>query len=138
MRLTQSPLLLLGLALLLPLHGCQQVKEEREHRLLESATNGYRQAIRWGYNDAALQFIEPDKRPEEPSELFDNIRVTGYEVVRPLVIIADGRAEQIVRIEYVLSDRQALKSIADRQQWIYDEETSNWWLSSGLPEFKTD
>ncbi|WPL16174.1 hypothetical protein Thiowin_01127 [Thiorhodovibrio winogradskyi] len=114
-----------------------QVKEERKHRLLESATSGYRQAIRWGYHDAALQFIAPEKRPEEPSKLLENIRVTGYEVVRAPVILEDNKAEQLVRIEYVLTDRQQLKTLADRQHWRYDEDTSNWWLASGMPAFQT-
>lgn len=138
MRLTQTSILLLCLALALTIHGCGQVKEERKHQLLESATSGYRQAIRWGYHDAALQYIDPEQRPQQPAELLENIRVTSYEVVRSPVIVAEGQAEQVVRIEYVLRDRQALRSVADRQRWRYDETTSNWWLASGMPAFKND
>ncbi|WP_323696807.1 hypothetical protein [Thiorhodovibrio litoralis] len=126
------------MTLLLPLAGCKQVKEERKNRVLESATSGYRQAIRWGYHDAALQFVEPKERPEQLTPLLENVRVTGYEVVRSPVIIEEDKAEQIVRIEYVLRDRQRLESLTDRQRWLYDKETSNWWLTSGLPKFKTD
>ncbi|MBK5970859.1 hypothetical protein Thiosp_00467 [Thiorhodovibrio litoralis] len=137
-RSNRKLLLLLCLTLLLPLAGCKQVKEERKNRVLESATSGYRQAIRWGYHDAALQFVEPKERPEQLTPLLENVRVTGYEVVRSPVIIEEDKAEQIVRIEYVLRDRQRLESLTDRQRWLYDKETSNWWLTSGLPKFKTD
>lgn len=128
----------LCLFMLIALNGCVQVKEERKHRLLESATSGYRQAIRWGYHDAAVQFIDPEARPEDPLTLFENIRVTSYETVRPPIVLDDDKAEQLVRIEYVQRDRQRMESLADRQQWRYDEQTSSWWLTSGLPAFKTD
>jgi hypothetical protein len=122
----------------IPLHGCKQIKEERKHRLLEDATSKYRQAIRWGYYDAASQLLKHEEGAEKPPINLENIRVTGYEVLRPPVIHEADKAEQLVRIDYVLSDRQRLESLSDRQQWIYDQDTSSWWLASGLPAFKTD
>lgn len=137
MRLSNPLLLVLCLALM-PVQGCKQIKEERKHRLLESVTSGYRQAIRWGYYDAALQFIQPEDRgAQDQSESLANVRVTGYEVVRPPVIVDEDKAEQIVRIDYVLHDRQRLQSLSELQQWHYDKNASRWWLTSGMPAFKT-
>jgi hypothetical protein len=127
-------LIVLCLALV-ALSGCQRVKEERKHRLLEHATSSYRQAIRWGYYEAALQSIAPDQRPKQPAAALANIRVTGYEVIQAPVILDEEQAEQLVRIEYVLRDRQRVESLADRQTWQYDQATSRWWLNSGLPAF---
>ncbi|MBK1647798.1 hypothetical protein [Rhabdochromatium marinum] len=132
------PLLLLLCAAVVMLNGCERIKEERKHQLLESATSGYRQALRWGYYDAAIQFIKPEERPEAPSERLKNIRVTGYEVVQPPVMTEADQAVQMVRIEYVLRDRQRLESLAERQHWQYDQEASAWWLTTGLPTFTTD
>lgn len=121
---------------LLPLQGCGQIKEERKAQQLESATSGYRQALRWGYHEAALQFIKPQERPDAPSELLGNIRVTSYEVIQAPIIIDETKAEQLVRIEYVLNDRQRLEALSERQQWEYDEEGARWWLTSGMPAFQ--
>jgi len=129
--------LLLPLAMLSIL-GCTSLKEDKVAELLENATSSYRQSIRWGYWDAAIGFLHPDKRMDVDPEALDNIRVTGFEVVQPPVIGDDLTAVQLVRIEYVLNDRQRLESLADRQEWRYEKEMKTWWLHSGLPKFKLD
>jgi hypothetical protein len=118
--------------------GCASLTDDKIATRLENATSGYRQSIRWGYWDAAVGFLHPDERSDIDPETLGNIRVTSYEVVQPPVIADDVTAVQLVRIEYVLNDRQRLESLADRQQWRYDDEMKAWWLHSGLPRFKLD
>jgi hypothetical protein len=118
--------------------GCAGLTDDKIATRLENATSGYRQSIRWGYWDAAVGFLHPDERLDIDPETLGNIRVTSYEVVQPPVIADDVTAVQLVRIEYVLNDRQRLESLADRQQWRYDDEMKAWWLHSGLPRFKLD
>jgi hypothetical protein len=137
MRAAAAPILL-ACALSLPLlagGGCGRVKEDKLATLLESALSGYRQAIRWGYYPAAAGFLHPDQRDGLDLAKLENVRVTNYEVVQPAVIDDSATAEQLVQIDYVLSDQQVLKSLADRQQWRYDEPRKSWWLHSGLPPF---
>jgi hypothetical protein len=128
-----SVALLLGIVV--GIAGCAGVKEDRMATALYEATNGYRQAIRWGYFDAAAGFLHPDDREGlDPSGL-ENIRVTGYEVIRPAIIAPDQSAVQLVRIEYVLEDEQRLRSVDDRQEWRWNADQRGWWLQSGLPAF---
>jgi len=115
--------------------GCARVKEDTAAQRLESALSGYRQAIRWGYYPAATGYVDAEQRREIDLKALKNVRVTGYEIVEPAVI-GDGRATQLVQIDYVLNDRQVLRSIADRQRWRYDEQAGAWWLESGLPAFE--
>jgi hypothetical protein len=129
------------LVLLIPLAslgGCTSLTDDKIAMRLENTTTSYRQSVRWGYWDAAVGFLHPDERSDIDPETLDNIRVTSYEVVQPPVIADDTTAVQLVRIEYVLNDRQRLESLADRQQWRYDDEMKAWWLYSGLPKFKLD
>jgi hypothetical protein len=139
MRTAPVPILLapaLTLLLILSAAGCGNVKEDKMAELLEVATSGYRQAIRWGYYPAAAGFLHPDERQNVDLDKLANVRVTGYEVVQPPVIGAEKTAVQVVQIDYVLNDEQVLKSIGDRQQWRYDEAQKTWWLHSGLPAFE--
>jgi hypothetical protein len=115
--------------------GCGRVKEDKIAMALDSAVNGYRESIRWGYFDAAIGFIHPTERGDLDTETLENIRVTGYEVVQPPVITPDYTAVQLVRIEYVLEDEQRLKDLMDRQEWRYDEDGAGWWLYTGMPAF---
>ncbi len=127
------PLLLI---VLLSTLGCARLKDDKIAMRLESATTSYRQSIRWGYWEAAAGFVYPSKQAEIDLNGLDNVRVTGYEVVQPPVIAEDISAGQLVRIEYVLRDRQRLESLVDRQEWRFEEDTKAWWLHSGLPKFK--
>jgi hypothetical protein len=121
--------------LVVTLGGCGRVKQDRMASALYSATKGYQESIRWGYFDAAIGFLAPDERGDVDMDAFNNIRVTGYDVVQPAVITPQQTAVQLVRIDYVLQDEQRLKHLADRQEWRWDEHSGVWWLHSGLPKF---
>jgi hypothetical protein len=115
--------------------SCGEVKKDRLGQALYSATTGYGQAIRWGYYDAAIAFLEPETREGFDPEALSNIRVTGYEVLQPAVISPEETAAQLVRIEYVLQDEQRVKTLSERQDWRWDKDDGAWWLHSGLPKF---
>jgi hypothetical protein len=115
--------------------GCASVKKDAKRIALENALSSYRQAIRWGYFPAAAGFLDPELDLEVDLQALENVRVTGYEVVQPGMVGPDDVAVQLVQIDYVLSDRQRLRKLADRQRWRYDDDGKAWWLQSGLPDF---
>jgi hypothetical protein len=115
--------------------GCGRVKEDKMASALYNATKGYRESIRWSYFDAAVGFLHPDVRGDLDLDKLQNIRVTGYEVLQPPVITPQQTAVQLVRINYVIDDEQRLKTLADRQEWRWDEDRTAWWLYTGLPKF---
>jgi hypothetical protein len=118
--------------------GCNPVKQDRMTDTLQNATNGYQNALRWGYYENAYSYIHPDRRGETLSpEALEGLRLTGYDVIRPPVIDTEAEtATQIVAIDYLYEDRQVVKALKDRQLWRYDAEKKGWWLESGLPAFK--
>ena len=128
-------LLALFSTLLLTLGGCGTIEKDRKANAMSAALNAYGEAIRWGYFDIAYGYVHPDEREEVPKHL-DNVRVTGYEVLRPPIMKDEENAEQVVHIEYIHRDRQRLRSLSDRQLWRYEKDTNSWWLDSGVPEFK--
>jgi hypothetical protein len=116
--------------------GCANIKDDAKRTALQNSLDGYRQAIRWGYFPAAAGFLSPDAQSELETGGFDNVRVTGYEVIRPARIDEDDTAVQLVQIDYVLEDRQRLEQLIDRQRWRYEQQSGSWWLDSGLPRFR--
>jgi hypothetical protein len=115
--------------------GCASVKKDSKRIALENALSSYSEAIRWGYFPAAASFLDPAIRSNIDIEALENVRVTGYEVIQPGLVGPDDVAVQLVQIDYVLTDRQRLRKLADRQRWRYDETSKAWWLASGLPDF---
>ncbi len=117
--------------------GCAVVEKDRRAVALQAATYGYQSALRWGYYETALGFLHPDQRKTEAlPEVFDELRVTGYDVTQPPVIQADESANQVVVIDYLFEDAQVVKQLTDRQVWRWDAVTNTWWLQSGLPRFE--
>lgn len=128
--------LLYALLASLLLSGCGAVEKDKRAVGLQTATNGYQSALRWGYYETAYGFVHPDLRKNKPlPPLFNGLRLTGYDVVQPPTLQDKDSATQIVAIEYLYEDRQVVKRLSDRQLWRWDEKLDSWWLQSGLPTF---
>ena len=129
---------LIALLLAVLATGCAMVENDRRALALQASTNGYQAALRWGYYDNAIGYLEPDQPGLDPlGESLNAVRVTGYDVVQPPLIRGDGTATQIVVIDYLFQDTQVVKRLTDRQRWRWDETAGRWWLVSGLPAFTT-
>ncbi|WP_242445599.1 hypothetical protein [Chromatium okenii] len=124
----------LGIAALL-LAGCSTVEKDKRANALQAATNGYQAALRWGYYDTALAFLDPQTPP--PTINFKGLRLTGYDVMQSLRMPDKATALQTVSIEYLYEDRQVVKQLTDQQRWRWDAAHHAWFLQSGLPKFET-
>ncbi len=116
--------------------GCAHVRKDRQAKQLEAATSSYRQALRWGYVDAALSYLHPDVATPDALEHLARIRITSYDEVRPAMWINETTATQVARIEYVILDQQRVDSLLDQQEWRFDPEQGGWLLHSPLPRFE--
>jgi len=137
-RLLRPTLLLLAAALALPmadLPGCATLRQDKQASALLETTDSYREALRWGYWDTAVEFLDPDARNGLDTSALGNVRVTGIEVVRPATLTPEHRAVRLVRVDYVLEDEQRVKQVIDRQDWRWDDRRKVWLLHSGLPAF---
>ena len=47
----------------------------------------------------------------------------------------ENKVSRKVRIEYVLRDRQVVKTLIDNQIWEYDSEIDQWFRVNPPPEF---
>ena len=133
-----SKLLPLCFLALLTAASCSKIEKEKRYQGLTTATEGYGNALRWGYYDSAYSYVHPSLRQEDAyPKALDNVRVTTYEVIQPPAIYSEDQeqVEQRVQIEYVLRDEQVVHKLSDLQDWRYDPETKTWWLYSGLPKF---
>ena len=133
-----TKLLLLTFSLLL-LSGCvaEQVKKQKKADALESTLYRYASAIRWGYFDEAYGFrkYEKGEYPTPPDNLAE-VRVTAYDVLHPATLMVEDIAVQLVEIRYYLTSYQTVKTVRTKEIWIYDKDSSRWYLDSPIPEFK--
>ncbi len=133
-----TKVLSLSLSLML-LSGCvtEKVKQQKKADSLESTLYHYSSAIRWGYFDEAYSFrkYEKGEYPKPPKNLA-NVRVTAYDVLHPPTLMVEDVAVQLVEIRYYLIDSQRVRTMREKEVWIYDEDARRWYLDSPIPEFK--
>lgn len=125
---------LIGISALL-LVSCSTIEKDKRANGLQAATNGYQAALRWGYYDTALAFL--DSKMPLPTVNFKGLRLTGYDVVQSLRMPNKANALQTVAIEYLYEDRQIVKQLIDQQHWHWDAARKAWFLQSGLPKFES-
>ncbi|MEJ1296208.1 MAG: hypothetical protein RPU63_01820 [Candidatus Sedimenticola sp. (ex Thyasira tokunagai)] len=127
-------------AILLLLVGCKSLPaltQGDDERSLQDTLRNYEATVRWGYPGQAYNFLHEDlAKKTQPPESLNNIRVTGYKVIRAPGKAADGTVNQIAVIGYIFIDRQVEHSLTDKQHWEYDKENDSWSRINPIPEFK--
>jgi hypothetical protein len=119
------------LALVLP--GCM-LGGTRDAEDLRDLLHRYEAAVRWGDLRNTYGFLKPGTRVQIPNGL-DNVRVTAYEIVSAAAPEGEGRWGQTVSIQYLHRDRQQLKTLIDRQVWVKDPDTENWYRDNPMPQY---
>lgn len=125
---------IIPLIIIFPLLGsCNSLLGNKSATILETTLSAYRTAIRWGYWSQVFNFYKANT--VESTVIFDNVKITAYEVLQPPIFINEKHAIQVVEIQYVLNDTQILHKIIDKQNWHYNNDTELWQLHNPLPKF---
>lgn len=128
--------LLLACCLVL-IAGCQTNPFEEKPKDLVYKTSAFEDTVRWGGLENMLRFVkvEPGVPVEVPKGL-GNVRVTSYELARPLTEVTETRWSQTAVIDYVLTDRQIVRQLIDYQVWESDDAGKTWFRTNPLPQFQ--
>lgn len=117
--------------------GCSTISENLRFGQFEKTSKAYENTLREALYETASQFMSPgaDKEGTDFSR-YKNIKVFEYAVKD--VGLSEDKLEihQTVEIQYFMLDRYILKTIQDKQLWKYDEKYEDWFLQTGLPDFK--
>ena len=105
---------------------------------LSEMTKAYEQAIRWSEFDYAMVFLKPSELEANPPDesFYKRIKVTAYKMKKTALSEDETQAIQIVEISYYKINNVIVKSITDHQLWEWDTKEKQWYLQSGLPDFK--
>jgi hypothetical protein len=125
------------LFLVVAVGGCQTLQERQKQKSLDRTLYQYQGTVRWGYLEQLYGFLQPElaKNAIVPNNL-ENIRVTGYDLLRAPTQVDEHSLTQTVVIRYVFVDRQVEKQLVDRQLWEFDPEKESWSRANPIPDFK--
>ena len=94
----------------------------------------FESVVRWGDLRKMYLFAKPGTEVTIPDGL-DMVKVTHYEVSGEHEI-APWRWEQTAVIDYVLTDRQVVRRLVDRQVWASDDQGKTWYRVNPPPVFR--
>lgn len=132
----------MAIALVLLLAGCESMspikafKDKDKQDTLTKTLHSYELTVRWGELTQIYTFLEPDMaRGTIKQDNLNNIRVTGYEVIKGPASTGENDAIQTAKIDYIFSDRQVQKTIIDTQTWVYKPDQKEWRRTNPIPKF---
>lgn len=101
---------------------------------LDTASNAYGTAIRWGEYEHARQFQGPEAPPADPNR-YQGLRVTGYDILRQEFLdpASKNRVRLTALIRYYDEEYGVEKSYQDVQEWRFDPAKESWQIVTGLP-----
>ena len=127
--------LVIAMALIL---GCASYGERKQLDMLEQRTGNYETALRWGRYELASAFIKSKENAHVTVNLdgLKQIKITSYKLLGRNLLANNVEAEQKVEIRFYNMDNLIERTIIDHQTWIFNYDVENWFLTSGLPDFK--
>ena len=134
MRTLRSALLLL----LLALAACASTPDRGD--ALREAQYAWSAAIRWGDFEGAWNMVDPVYRAAHPLSSVELARYKQVQVSRYHDTGSRVTGDSAVReVEIGVVNRNTLvqRDARYQEQWRYDAETGQWWITGGLPDFWT-
>jgi hypothetical protein len=124
--------------LLLLVAGCASVTEMKKMDKFEQVSHAYELAIRWSDFEMASSFIKDQQDPALAAQIehLKQYKVTSYEVKRFLPSAEKSQVLVFADVQYFKKDGLIVKNFSHRQLWQFDPDQENWFLTSGLPDFK--
>lgn len=101
---------------------------------IEDTLRIYERSIRWSAFEEAQGFQKKIKKPLGQDDLRE-IKVVSYTVKNQTIKDDFKRLNQTVEIQFYHEQQGTIKTITDKQTWIYDTETEIWQLDDDLPDF---
>ncbi|GAB3345524.1 hypothetical protein [Marilutibacter aestuarii] len=97
-------------------------------------------AIRWGDFEGAFGLVEPGVREQHPLtelelERYAQLQVSSYREIASTADLKGGFAARDIEIGIINRHTMAERTAQYREEWRYDAEAKQWWLTSGMPDF---
>jgi hypothetical protein len=131
--------LLAAASVALALAACTHIQTMAEERAtsLETSSNAYAAALRWGRYQEAARFRLPRSGPVTMPDVepLEHIKLTTYEVMDQTMNADATEAQMEVVIGYYHDDVGRVDTLKQSQVWWYEPTQERWFLETELPPF---
>ncbi|MGH8565270.1 MAG: hypothetical protein ACREXW_14765 [Gammaproteobacteria bacterium] len=121
----------------LALAACAEMEAKDRASSLETSSNAYAAALRWGRYQEAARFRLPRSGPVTMPDVepLEHIKLTSYEVMDQTLNADATEARMEVVIHYYHDDVGRVDTLKQSQVWWYEPTQKHWFLETDLPPF---
>ena len=121
----------------LALAACAEMEAKERASSLDTSSNAYATALRWGRYQEAARFRLPRSGPVtmQDVEPLEHIKLTSYEVTDQTMNADATEARIEVVIGYYHDDIGRVDTLKQSQVWWYEPTQKHWFLETELPPF---
>ena len=125
------------LPLMLLLTGCAYFGAQSRMQQFDDLTRAYAKAVMWSNFEMAYSATQTAvKVPPADAAVFQNIKVTAYDLASQKAAADGMTVKRVVQIRYVHTSHMVEHSLTVEETWAYSEEEKRWVLQSGFPRFQ--
>jgi hypothetical protein len=105
------------------------------------SVKAYNRMIRWHeIEKAGMTYIDEDQLEEYLKQAGTlkkrGLSVTDFRILSSRYLSKKKSGDVIAEFDYYILPSNSVKTISDRQKWVYRDEGKGWKLLSGLPAFE--
>ncbi|MGQ0591804.1 MAG: hypothetical protein ACT4QB_03910 [Gammaproteobacteria bacterium] len=119
------------------LAACAEMEANERVSSLDTSSNAYAAALRWGQYQEAARFRLPRNGPVTMPDVepLEHIKLTSYEVTDQTMNADATEARIEVVIDYYHDDIGRVDTLKQSQVWWYEPTQKHWFLETELPPF---
>ncbi len=107
----------------------------------DRSVKAYNRMLRWHeIEDAVMTFTDSDQKEDQlkQAEFLKKrgLSVTDFRILSSNYLPEKKTGDVIAEFDYYILPSNRVKTISDRQEWVYRENIRSWKLRSGLPPFE--
>lgn len=110
-------------------------------KAFDRSVKAYNRMLRWHeIESAGMTYVDPAQREEylKRAETLKKrgLSVTDFRILSSRYLPEKKTGAVVAEFDYYILPSNRIRTISDRQEWIYREKTNSWQLQSGLPPFE--
>lgn len=107
----------------------------------DRSVKNYNKMVRWHeIEGAGRAYLDPELQEKFLSQAATlnkrGLSVTDFRIISSTFLPGKKTGDVLTEFDYFILPSNRVKTISDRQNWIYQEKSKSWKLKSGLPAFE--
>lgn len=108
---------------------------------LDRSVKAYNRMLRWHeLENAVATYSDPEQQEDYQKQVEDikkrGVSITDFRILSTRYLPEMQSGDVVAEFDYYILPSNRVKTISNRQEWVYREKSRSWKLKNGLPSFE--